>query len=558
LIDDGTVENLSGERLATVLAPKAEGAWNLHELTAPDDVELVLYSSAAGAFGGPGQGNYAAANVFLDALAQRRRAEGLAATSVAWGMWEQRSDLTADLDDADRSRLARIGLRSIDAARGMAMLDRARTATDASLLAVPFERAALLELSRAGLLPPLLSDLVRAPVRRSKAAVGSLARKLSSAPAAERPALVLAEVKEQIAIVLGHPSGEAIEQDRNLLELGFDSLGAVELRNRLAALADVQIEPTVAFEHPTPVALAAYLEGRLTESHGGEGGGDAASAPAGTMRTLIANAHARGETIDAVPLLVDASRFRPSFASAEQREPGGGIVLSAAGEAPRLVCLPSFVVGSGPHQFVRIARAFEGRRKLTALTLPGAARGDLLPASWSVAVDALVESTLAAAEGDPFVVLGYSSGAALAHNTVERLERRGAPVAGLAMIDAYLPFDESAGGLIAEIVGHLLEMDHDAVAIDDDHLLTMGAYARMLAEWEPGRVATPGLMLRATEDGGVKISRHGERPAWQAPATTIDVAGDHFSLIGDDAEQSAAALDSWLSQLSAAEPLVRG
>ena len=259
LLDDGTIEALDPARLDTVLAPKADAAWHLHEATR--DLGLaafVLYSSAAASFGSPGQGNYAAANSFLDALAARRRAEGLPATAIAWGLWEG-DGMGAELGEADRARLARLGFRPLAPTLGLELLDRARGRAAALALATPLEAAALRRAAAGGTLAPLFSALFKSAGRRARASSGSLARRLAAVSERERGELVLALVREHAAAVLGHASAEAIEVGANFKDLGFDSLGTLELRNRLVQVSGVQLEATALFDHPTPQAVAAHL-----------------------------------------------------------------------------------------------------------------------------------------------------------------------------------------------------------------------------------------------------------------------------------------------------------
>jgi acyl transferase domain-containing protein/acyl carrier protein len=258
-LDDATVDSLSAERLGPVFAPKADAAWYLHELTAGMELSaFVCFSSAAGALGSPGQGNYAAANSFLDALAQRRRAEGLAASSIAWGHWETESALSAKLDQADLARLRRSGIASLSDAQGLALFDQALGAERADSLALGIDAAGLRSMVSAGALPPILSGLVRTPRRRFGAS-GSLAEKLAAMPEADREAHVLELVKAEVAAVLGHDSGAAIEPERAFQELGFDSLAAVELRNRLNATTGLRLAATVVFDYPNSAALAGRI-----------------------------------------------------------------------------------------------------------------------------------------------------------------------------------------------------------------------------------------------------------------------------------------------------------
>jgi NAD(P)-dependent dehydrogenase (short-subunit alcohol dehydrogenase family)/acyl carrier protein len=265
LLDDGLIEALDQERLARVFTPKATAAWHLHELS--KDLELsqfLLFSSSAGLLGGAAQANYAAANAFLDALAQRRQAEGLPATSIAWGLWQQGSGaLSVEADEAERRRMieqirARLGLAPLSAEQGLALFDAARSQVEPLIAAARFDRAALRARAAQGALPALLGGLVRVPARR-KDAGESLAKRLASTPEAQREALVLELVRSHTAAVLGHSSAAQVPPERAFKELGFDSLAAVELRNRLGAATGIRLAATVVFDYPSAKDLAGYL-----------------------------------------------------------------------------------------------------------------------------------------------------------------------------------------------------------------------------------------------------------------------------------------------------------
>ncbi len=266
-IDDGMVGSLTPERLDGVLAPKLDAAWHLHELTCGMELRaFVLFSSMAGTFGSPGQGAYAAANVFLDALAARRRAEGLPAVSIAWGWWEQTSEMTAHMRAADVARMERMGVRALSGAEGVELFDAALALEEPLALAARLAFGPLQTLARAGVLPPLLSSLVRVPAPRAGAGAGAggavagaLARRLLELPPEEREDAVLELVRSHIAVVLAHPSAAAIDPRAPFKELGFDSLTAVELRNRLGTATGLRLPVTLGFDYPNATALAAYL-----------------------------------------------------------------------------------------------------------------------------------------------------------------------------------------------------------------------------------------------------------------------------------------------------------
>jgi len=269
VLDDGLVESIRPGQVDRVFAPKVDGAWNLHELTERLDLShFVLFSSIAGVLGTAGQANYAAANAFLDALAHQRRAAGLPATSLAWGLWERRTGATSRMIERDVERLRRVGIEPLSDAQGLALLD---TALGADLpLALAVARAPLFDSSR----------LVRPRQRARGAAELPLAARLTAATAAERRPLVLEVVLAEAAAVLGHDSADSLRGERTFKELGFDSLAAVELRNKLQAATGLRLDAAITFEHPTPAALADHLLAELLPDPAGDSGGEEAVAAA--------------------------------------------------------------------------------------------------------------------------------------------------------------------------------------------------------------------------------------------------------------------------------------
>ncbi|MEW2380372.1 type I polyketide synthase [Micromonospora sp. NPDC047812] len=256
---DATIATLTPERLAEALRPKVDAAWHLHEL-AGDVTAFVLFSSAAGIFGSPGQGAYAAANALLDALAARRRAAGLPAHSLAWGLWAERSEMTAEVGGAQLSRMARSGMSELSSKDGLALFDAAIRTADALLAPVPVDLAAFGRDDREP--PELLRGLVRAPARR---AVGgsSLAQRLAEVPAERWTEVVLEAVLTRVASVLGYARADRLPAGRPFKELGFDSLTALDLRNQLGVATGLRLPATLVFDYPTPEALAGHLVEQL-------------------------------------------------------------------------------------------------------------------------------------------------------------------------------------------------------------------------------------------------------------------------------------------------------
>jgi acyl transferase domain-containing protein/acyl carrier protein len=269
-IDDGVIGSLTSERVEAVMRPKADAAWNLHLLTQDLNLEaFVLFSSAAATFGAAGQGNYAAANTFLDALAATRRAAGLPGTSVAWGLWAEASGITGHLTAGDLDRMARGGMGALSADEGLSLLDAAIDGAEALVVAARLDVAAIrASAGRGEGVPAIWRGLAKSPPRLRSAAdtegADSLLRQLAATPPEDRDQMLRGLVSSHVAAVLGHASADVIERDRALSEIGFDSLTAVELRNRLNAATGLRLPATLIFDYPTPQALADYLHTSLT------------------------------------------------------------------------------------------------------------------------------------------------------------------------------------------------------------------------------------------------------------------------------------------------------
>ncbi|PSR65058.1 polyketide synthase [Nocardia sp. MDA0666] len=267
VLDDGVVASLTPQRIDTVLAPKVDAAWYLHEATADlEPAAFVVFSSVSGTVGGPGQGNYAAANTFLDGLTAHRRARGLAAQSVVWGPWARTSGMAGHLDASDVARMNRAGFTALSDEAALAGWDAALARGTAHPVIVALDTAAIRARAAAGMLPPLLRTLAPPAPRPTKevaSAVAPLPRRLTGLDADRQRQMVLETVRDHIAAVLGLNGAAAIAPDRTFQDLGFDSLGAVELRNRLKSVTGLSLSAAVVFDYPTPKALAGHLHTQL-------------------------------------------------------------------------------------------------------------------------------------------------------------------------------------------------------------------------------------------------------------------------------------------------------
>ncbi|MCV7074506.1 type I polyketide synthase [Mycobacterium szulgai] len=268
-LDDAAIASLTPDRVDTVLRSKVDGAWNLHQATRELGLAMfVLCSSLAGVVGAQGQGNYAAANAFLDALAAARRAGGLAGVSLQWGLWEQASAMTAHLCSSDIARMSRSGLTPLTSEQAIELFDAAMILDHPAVVAAHLDHKALANPAVLGLLPPLFNDLVRRPLRRTVdndevPSESALAQRLRELGPTQQHELLVDVVCTQTALVLGQSGPHDIHPDTPFQDLGFDSLTAVELRNRLKTATGLSFSPTLIFDYTTPAALGAHLNQEL-------------------------------------------------------------------------------------------------------------------------------------------------------------------------------------------------------------------------------------------------------------------------------------------------------
>jgi NADPH:quinone reductase-like Zn-dependent oxidoreductase/thioesterase domain-containing protein/acyl carrier protein len=557
VLDDGPIASFTRDRLERVMEPKLDGAWHLHELTAGLELShFLMFSSAGGTIGSPGQANYAASNVFLDALAAHRRAENLPAASLAWGGWGLEKSLAGKLDATDTARLGRLGFTPMAPEHGLELFDAALALGEAVPVPVQLNEAGLRAQARAGTLPAVLRGLVRAPARREDQA-GSLARRLAGVPQAERRAVVLDAVRAHIAAVLGHASIEEVEPEQAFLEMGFDSLAAIELRNRLNVATGLRLPPTLVFDHPTAAALAGHLASRLDPGDGGgnadpEAAGGSTSEPGGnsgnTFVSLLPQAQAREELDPFIGMIATASTFRPTFdAPPAPGDLPDAIRLATGSESPSLVLLPSMV--AAPYQYAKLVKAFDGKQTAVTVPLPGFGAGEALPSSAEVAAKAQAEAVVRADLPEEFVLVGHSSGGWIAHATAGHLERAGASPQAVVLLDSYPPqgdplpwmrflFERNGAGQALAFAG-------------DAGLTAMAAYLRIFSEWQPDELSIPTVIIGAEEPtDGLQIDGVGEwRHRWGRIDIAMEVPGNHFTMLDEHAESTAQAVHEALGRL---------
>ncbi|MFE6972378.1 SDR family NAD(P)-dependent oxidoreductase [Streptomyces sp. NPDC057682] len=564
---NGLVGALTPEQMDHVLKAKADAAWHLHQLTADLDLTVfALFSSAGGQVMAAGQGNYAAANVFLDALAAHRRSRGLPATAMAFGLWATETGLSQWLGEADLQRMRRTGTPALTEEEGLWLFDASVAADTAALVPLRVDLAALR--ARTDEVPALLRGLAPAGRRRAGAAAapreaGGLARTVRGLDDAARDRAVLDAVLHHAAEVLGHADATAVDAEAGFLEAGFDSLTAVELRNRLGAASGLSLPAMVVFDSRNPLDLARLVSARLAS----------ASSPAETVTTqepaaatplddtlygLFLSAITAGDIQPGLAMLRSVAALRPSFATAADLETlpepvsyGARTKPDAEGSGPRLICLSTPTVAGGVHQHARLAARLSV--PVSGLPTPGFARGEALPESFDAAVDVLAEAVLRTADGEPFVLLGFSSGGLLAHATVSRLERvHGVRPAGLVLLDTY--YMGAANDAIFDQMASAVEDKGSTLgAFSSAELSAMGRYVELLPQFTQADIEAPVLFVRAGDlfEAGEQagVGQGAWQADWKGADTVATVPGTHFTIVEQHVDTTAPVVDGWLKDL---------
>ncbi|MEU3432272.1 type I polyketide synthase [Streptomyces sp. NPDC006863] len=573
VLDDGLLDGLTAERVTAVLRPKLDAAHHLDRLTRGADLSaFVVFSSAAGVLGSPGQASYSAANAALDALVAERRRLGLPGLSLAWGPWERASGMTAELGGADRRRIDRRGARGLSDEEAMALLDTV-CAADA---APPEDGSpvvlAHLDLTARGDGPvhPMLRSLVRrgpaatTGAKGTPSAAAALRHRLDTAADAPERELILRElVLAQAAEVLGHTDSGALSATAPFLSVGFDSLTAVELRNRLAALTGLRLRPSAVFDSATPAALAARLatEARTedtprpaTASAPDAAASSTAPSDTGTddpVSVLFRRACALGRIDEGIALLKNASVLRPAFhRGGDLAAAGTGprlLRLNERADAPVLVCFGSVVALGGAHQYARFAARFRDRYAVAALDAPGFTPEEELPADMAALLDFHATTLLRELPGRTLVLAGSSSGGTLAHGVASALEQRGEGPAAVVLLDTYLSDNQGITQFNDVLLGGMFAREDRAAPMDGTRLTAMGGYFRLLDDWTPPAVRAPLLLVRASTPLGRPSAEAGDwRSSWAGADTVLDVPGDHFSIMEEHVATTGDAVADWL------------
>ncbi len=413
----------------------------------------------------------------------------------------------------------------------------------------------------------------------------SLLSRLAAVTEGERDGVLLEFVRGEVAAVLGRPSPDGIEAAGPFLELGLDSLMAVQLRNRLSAATGLRLSATVTIPYPTPRDLALHLRkelGNATLAVGSTTPGNpargttapqkiapgapdqgAGGAGSGRVHGALASFYLQLCTARkynaAAEVLMAGSGLRPGFGHAERdRHAARPLRLAAGDGGPALACFPSLSAIGGPHEYARFAAAFQGDRDVFTFRSPGFTATEHFPDDAGTLLSMHVEALLEAVKEQPFLILGRSMGGCIAHAVTERLEAEGVRPAGLVLIDTFpidAPLREGMDWWLPVMIDGMLDRvaQYD-MRLDDTSLTAMGWYQKLFADWKPSPVATRTLLARADQPAPGSSPGPGAASDWRAywplPHETTDLRGDHFTVLEEYAEKTAETVIKWADTLT--------
>ncbi|MEV8391601.1 MULTISPECIES: type I polyketide synthase [unclassified Streptomyces] len=561
VLGDALTGSLTPELLERVLRPKADAAWYLHEATRDLDLAaFVLYSSISGVLGSPGQGNYAAANAYLDALAQHRRSQELPALSLAWGPWGRGSGMTSHVSTADLARMARGGMPPLAIEQGLELFDAALVRDRATVVPTRINVAGLQEQQA---LPALWRELVPRTRRTAAAADRSpvtLRERLRHLAAPEQESLLTELVVGYSAALLGHSDPSAVDPERGFLELGFDSLVSVGLRNQLAEALGLRLPSSVVFDNATPVKLARRLHGELagqlapgTPGTSAPAAARGAQNPEETLEGLFYAAVQAGKMVEGMRMLKAVANTRPTFETpADLEELSAPVVLADGPSSPRLVFVSAPGATGGVHQYARIAAHFRGKRHVSALPLMGFAPGELLPATSEAAARIVAESALHASDGEPFVLVGHSTGGSLAYLAAGVLEETWGirPEAVILLDTASIKYRPGEGKDLDRTTRYYLaDIDSPSVTLNSARLSAMAHWFMAMTDIETVPTTAPTMLVRCVQSlDGFLFDTDG------VPADDIrEIQANHLSLAKEHSALTARTIEEWLGGLPAGE-----
>ena len=521
VLADTPITDLTEDRLDAVLAPKADAAWQLHRLTQHHNLAaFIVFSSTAGILGSAGQGNYAAANTVLDALAEYRHRQGLPATSLAWGYWQTRTGVTAHLTDVDLALMTRQGLVPISTSDGLALFDAALAAGRPVLVPAPWNTRTLARYAHHNTLAPILSSLTSVARPRVTTAATDLATRLARLSPDRQHHTLTALVTTATATVLGHATPESIGPDTAFNDLGIGSLTALELRNTLTHATGLDLAPTLIFDHPTPTTLTHYLHTRLTlttsdsflQGH----------AQVGPIVSLLRHAIDQRKFCDGAHILTAASNLNRSFSEMAELDQLPILVelTSTSSALPTLVCL-----STTEKEYARLACANIHSLSVIEVVVPGFYDSQL-PHSIEASAEVLASIIAEAYIDKSIVLMGRSIVCELACETMAHLKESDIDLSGLILVDPPGGAD-SVEDYVETVLIQAQRIDASKIG-RDNYLVSIGRYLKF---HDDRRIMVPAV----------------RRLTLKSDTTDLDRTQAPRDLLQDDAAMTALRIGQWLT-----------
>jgi 8,8a-deoxyoleandolide synthase len=544
--------------LAAVITAKATGADHLDELLAGRPLDnFILFSSISATWGSTATGAYAAANAHLDAVAARRRQRGETATSIAWGVWDGSAMVSPDA----QQQLTRRGVLPMPPALALAALGQALDHDDTHIAIARMDWPLFTTAYTAARPRPLIDDLPgRQPGPRDTTPAtpppaATLRNRLPALPPDQQHTTVLDLVRTTAAEILGYTGQDGVPDDRPFVELGLDSLTAVEVRNSLNLATGLRLPAMLLFDHPTPARVADFVLSALAGSGGGQQAPDEATGAADSnerLAVIYRKVSLLGRLKEVEGLLNGAACLRQTTSSPQELVRGRELVRLAQGpEQPELICFPPFAPVEQSLQFARFATSLRGQRNVSVAPVPGFLDGELLAADVDVLVAGLADMITRCADGAPFALLGYSSSGWVAQAVAMHMESRGLQPSGVVLLDTYLP-DTMTLEVRKAMTYEVNERRKRFTSMNFASLTALGAYRSMFRDWTAEPVAAPTLFVRPADciPGSPEEPVTGDnwRAIWPFEHAEAEVPGDHCTMVADYADVTAETIHTWLAK----------
>ncbi|WP_433655139.1 type I polyketide synthase [Nocardia sp. CA-128927] len=540
VLDEARLDSLVPAQLDAVVGSAVATAMNLHSLSSETGLSaFLLLSSAAGLVGSPGQAQQAAISTFFDALAQYRRMQGLPATSIGSGPWD---DQTFGGGAPERD-LSRQGIEVMAPPLAVIALQQTLDGNDTAVTManVAWERfASTLTLVRPSPLLSALPELARehdpAETPRQLVDTGASFRtRLAGRSEADQQDLLLERVRADLAALLGHSSIGEVAADEDFLKMGVDSIIAVSLRKKIKAATGIQLPVTFTFDYPTPAALAARLRTKFAETISNSSAADSAEGDTGSVGPLFDLAMSQEKYAEAMDLLSVTGRMRKKYRRiSELSNRPSPVYLERGAEGPMIICLNTVTPTKGHFHYARFASTFRGIRDVVVLDSPGFIEGEELPDSVDVLAETQAAAVLECAAGKPFVLVGHSSGGWIGHAVASGLEARGVQPAGLVFIDTRF-LGGISFGLVGIFMSTVLDYWGDYWSAEHAPLSAFGTYLDLFAKWKRPTLTTRVLTIQATKNPLKYLDVELLMPMdIHVNETRVKMAGDHFTVLLDD------------------------